>query len=170
MRKKNGFTLLEMLVVLGVFSTVILAMLSTVTIASRTLRNMENQLMFKNQYGRSIAFIANTIRRNEEDGRITIENGGKRLKVELSGGEKLHYFLDNKRLLMYIGGDDVPGLSDDVMKSQVMVLAHDVEDILFEWSTEPGVSRLLTVTYSVDSDKDGTLEEYIDGFNVYVSP
>lgn len=172
-RKKDGFTLMETLVVVMVVGILLTIMLSLVTTSARTMKSVESDLGQKSQYQRAVSFISNTVRRNQKSGAVKTYNDGKRVVIALadSPGNNLHYYIDGDELLMYIGSEaeNLPVLSDSDKKEKTMVLAKDMESILFEFESGTISSKEnLRVKYSVYNE-DGTTSIHTDRINIYVT-
>lgn len=172
-RKNDGFTLMEMLVVVMMVGVLLMVMLSLVTTSVKTMKSMEEDLGQKSQYQRALSFISNTVRRNQKSGAVNIFDDGKRVVISLadSSGDNLHYYIEGDKLLMYIGGEkeSLPSLSEAEKEKKTMVLAKGIESILFEFESGlVSTKENLRVKYSTQNN-DGTTSVHTDRINIYVT-
>lgn len=176
-QKTDGFTMIEVLVVIMVFGLLMSGMLTLLSTSASTLESMGNSLTNKSQYQRSVSFISNTIRRNQEKNSVRIKDGGSRVVITLSDipGNYLHYYKDGSNLVMYIGteAENLPNLTDDEKKEQIMILAKDIKEISFALESDADTKKNnLRVQYVIENvQEDGTpiTTIHVDRINLYVT-
>lgn len=181
-KESSGFTLMEVIVVLALFSTLAMGLLGMLLTVYRFTNSTEFTISYKTQEDRVRNFISNIIRQNQVTGAIEIygEDGAQdhmRMKLADNSGNYAHFFAQDKILYMYVGNEPYKyTLTASEAENKAMPLARDMKSVRFDISEDSDTgNKLLSIKQvserevldiSTGGTKDKTVEfEY--KINIY---
>lgn len=137
-KKVSGFTLMEMIIVLALFATLMMGIFGMLFSVYRFTNSTEYTISYKTQEDRVRNFISNIIRQNQVAGAIEVYGpSGARdhMSVKLADepGKYAQFLMQDKMLYMYVGNEahkDI--LTPDEVENKAVPLARDMKSIRFE--------------------------------------
>lgn len=150
--EKSGFTLVEMIIVLALFATLMMGLLGMLLTVYHFTNSTEYTVSYKTQEDRVRNFIANMIRQNQVAGAIEAYGSSgvqDHLSVKLAdgSGEYAHFLMQDRMLYMYVGREkEKYSLTQNEIDQHSMSLARDMKSIQFNMTTDDATgNRLLHI-------------------------
>lgn len=148
-KKVSGFTLMEMVIVLALFATLMMGILGMLFTVYRFTNSTEYAVSYKTQEDRVRNFIANIIRQNQVSGAIEVygpSGAQDHLSVKLANdtGKYAQFLMQDKMLYMYVGNEaHKNSLTQEEIEKKSMPLARDMKSIQFELTDNDATGQRL---------------------------